>query len=501
MINVWDNDKKICEVDDSVHLLTDTSALYEAQSDCSSLSVLPLRLTQQSQSSETGRSMVEMLGTLAIMGVLSVIGVVGYNWAMNKHRANALYQDMKLAYMSIHTTTDQDIQWHSPNFRPKSNYELQVRRDMALNSFVLARAVPQPVCASLLTMAQDSEEMVLYNVDSNLLICDKDQDIVASFSGEVPLVSCQTGSQCPSHLYCDTSQQVCLKCPLGETPSADQMRCENLCPNNDEVTCISEQDKTAWCCPNRSFCSQEKSGECVASDGLCIFNFHDKTTEGLLYSTNCSYYIGTEDVVESYGTDCAYNVTADGTVTADSSKKCGTGKYCLLNWTNETWGKGTTAPTASADYVGKMYGKCQMMSTNDATPIITYKAGGSMVFANKTCPSGQYCLLNWTQPSWPNGEWSDATTEPTASAEFSGLMYGKCQMMSTNDASPIVEKIDGGNTTYTIEKECPPNQYCHLKWANETCEDAEASISGSIYGACVPLNINTATCPVVNQTN
>ena len=78
---------------------------------------------------QSGRSMVEMLGTLTIMGVLSVVGVMGYNWAMNKHHANTLYDDMKLAYMAIHTT-------HSPNFRPRSNYELQVRRDLALNSLL-----------------------------------------------------------------------------------------------------------------------------------------------------------------------------------------------------------------------------------------------------------------------------------------------------------------------------------------------------------------------------
>ena len=37
---------------------------------------------------ETGRSMVEMLGVLAIMGVLSIGGIAGYTYAMNKLRAN-----------------------------------------------------------------------------------------------------------------------------------------------------------------------------------------------------------------------------------------------------------------------------------------------------------------------------------------------------------------------------------------------------------------------------
>ena len=34
--------------------------------------------------SESGRSMVEMLGVLAIIGVLSVGGVAGYNFAMTR---------------------------------------------------------------------------------------------------------------------------------------------------------------------------------------------------------------------------------------------------------------------------------------------------------------------------------------------------------------------------------------------------------------------------------
>lgn len=40
--------------------------------------------------SESGRSMVEMLGVLAIIGVLSVGGIAGYSLAMRRHRANGV---------------------------------------------------------------------------------------------------------------------------------------------------------------------------------------------------------------------------------------------------------------------------------------------------------------------------------------------------------------------------------------------------------------------------
>lgn len=38
--------------------------------------------------SQSGRSMVEMLGVLAIIGVLSIGGIAGYTMAMNRYRAN-----------------------------------------------------------------------------------------------------------------------------------------------------------------------------------------------------------------------------------------------------------------------------------------------------------------------------------------------------------------------------------------------------------------------------
>lgn len=40
---------------------------------------------------ELGRSMVEMLGVLAIIGILSVAGVGGYSLAMNRYRANQIF--------------------------------------------------------------------------------------------------------------------------------------------------------------------------------------------------------------------------------------------------------------------------------------------------------------------------------------------------------------------------------------------------------------------------
>ena len=47
-----------------------------------------IKMNKQSTTTESGRSMVEMLGVLAIIGVLSIGGIAGYTYAMNKSKAN-----------------------------------------------------------------------------------------------------------------------------------------------------------------------------------------------------------------------------------------------------------------------------------------------------------------------------------------------------------------------------------------------------------------------------
>jgi len=48
------------------------------------------------KANESGRSMVEMLGVLAIVGVLTIGGLAGYNFAMNKYRANEIVHGLNL---------------------------------------------------------------------------------------------------------------------------------------------------------------------------------------------------------------------------------------------------------------------------------------------------------------------------------------------------------------------------------------------------------------------
>ncbi len=75
-----------------------------------------LAMTENTQS---GRSMIEMLGVLAIIGVLSVGGIAGYSKAMQKYRINKTIEQITLIAGNVRTF-----------FAPQRSYEGLDNRDV-----------------------------------------------------------------------------------------------------------------------------------------------------------------------------------------------------------------------------------------------------------------------------------------------------------------------------------------------------------------------------------
>ena len=59
--------------------------------------------------SQSGRSMVEMLGVLAIIGVLSVGGIAGYSLSMRRHRANQVVDIMSKYALIVYNQCQQKV--------------------------------------------------------------------------------------------------------------------------------------------------------------------------------------------------------------------------------------------------------------------------------------------------------------------------------------------------------------------------------------------------------
>ena len=73
--------------------------------------------------SQSGRSMVEMLGVLAIIGVLSVGGIAGYSLSMRRHRANQVVDILSKYALVAYSSCQQKIMDGSIPCHPEISFE------------------------------------------------------------------------------------------------------------------------------------------------------------------------------------------------------------------------------------------------------------------------------------------------------------------------------------------------------------------------------------------
>ena len=450
---------------------------------------------------EQGRSMIEMLGVLAVIGVLTIVAVGGYRYAFNKYQANQVYKEIKLIQINLVSQTDGvPYEWEEFEEDLPSPYTYFIRRDKAHNDFVLVEAVEQKICVHLNRLAQDTGELTLYTMDNTPMDCSAEtQEVVVSFNGAEQLIPCSDNNECPNQegIYCDEDEEICQACGFDERLNDDEDGCIDLCADRGDekiTSCKIEAEEIGWCCRYDEFCSETKAGECIPSDGSCIYTFFEADTD-FGYTTDCSYSVQEVKSIgeKTYETDCSYTVSSTGEV--KHATQCTVpNQYCFLNWTKSSWKKGETVPTAIAGTTGTLYGKCQRLIM-PGDPNIAYREEVSAnivtVTPQKKCSSPEkYCVLNWTKSSWKKGE-----PIPTASAGATGTLYGKCQRLPVFYTHPYFEQVVDNNRIFKLEKKCPPKMYCHLQWKNISCSTAGASTTGRIYGACALWDERNTTCP------
>ena len=111
------------------------------------------RSEQLVSESQTGRSMVEMLGVLAVMGVLSVGGVAMYTSAMNKHRANELLNEASKRAAAVAAQISMQGKEANDNliadFTNPSGYTFGVEKKNANQFNITINAVDDDICAQM----------------------------------------------------------------------------------------------------------------------------------------------------------------------------------------------------------------------------------------------------------------------------------------------------------------------------------------------------------------
>ena len=133
---------------------------------------------------ERGHSMVEILGVLAIIGVLSIGGIQGYRYAMEKHRANDIVNEVNLRtrdtwnmYQTKDLPDEEEItEWADMT---QTGFPIGVYPRSEILFDVEVENVPNGVCKKVLNMdiqgplfiwVPNGEERLIYN-GNNPEIC------------------------------------------------------------------------------------------------------------------------------------------------------------------------------------------------------------------------------------------------------------------------------------------------------------------------------------------
>ena len=258
-------------------------------------------MKQINQTSESGRSMVEMLGILSIMGVLSAGAIGGYHMALNKYYANEIIRGVSARAMSIGITNLASGATTLAGFENMIlKYPVRLEEGFEGDSsrfLITVESVPQAVCEKVI---RDKPENCLFvyggSADEAIRnICiDGDNTIIFEFNNSL--------SQTLRPNDFNGNKEECEKNP-------DLKYCIS---NN---TCISSNEKCQ--------CSKYDINEC-GTGYYCRFN--DKLEGEKDFGGKCEALLTSRKISLNLGSDNTKTLYAYGNRTQETS----------LNWYSAT---------------------------------------------------------------------------------------------------------------------------------------------------------------------
>lgn len=220
--------------------------------------------------SQQGRSMVEMLGVLVVIGVLSITAVLGYSYAMNKHRANIILEDVKriaVFVVSSDFMQKEDGVIEDLNVEVESDTPYEVAKETEKTFYITAGEIDKKICAILVRekptyaeeivanamdakVCQEGENEIYFYVNADMQTID-DADKPEACSAEVPCSGC---SECLAGRCVDKNEkcsdgQYCVdgicECPNGQIKNKDGI-CE-VCGNTNIAINRSDASECLKC--------------------------------------------------------------------------------------------------------------------------------------------------------------------------------------------------------------------------------------------------------------
>ncbi|MGN0919749.1 MAG: discoidin domain-containing protein [Alphaproteobacteria bacterium] len=247
----------------------------------------PIRSGMTEEHTQSGRSMVEMLGVLAIMGVLSVGGVAMYTTAMNKHRANELLNEaqkrasvvvpqillMENSHPSLNEfinnnlgygTFDTTVYTQADNL-PNGQFGLKVSdvskavcqnilNTIGENTVIRRLSTPEAPRKALTSCADTNTFLMVYNNDmsTNTVAEEFDYD------------------NCPESFYQCSTTHSCVAS-------------ENDCPS---VCAVDEELSSGCFCPERRDRTGDVCGDCIDIENYAPWTQPVLTSNGTMGGSN-----------------------------------------------------------------------------------------------------------------------------------------------------------------------------------------------------------------------
>ncbi len=241
--------------------------------------------TRGARISQSGRSMVEMLGVLAIVGVLSIGGIAGYSYGMDKYRANETINEVMLRGMDLITQSQTNdvpnitAQWGTHG----TYYPIGLIWDDGEKQYgIVVDNVPSNVCEmmggelkSMATVYVDNED---FEVNPNACHSSDEKSMEFYFKAISALeLECKTDADC-------SSEETCINglCSIKGAMVYSDYRGENTaCETNEDcgpcAQCGAPYDNNCLAFKNGTLCViNGKEGQCMW--GECFQKGCDENT-------------------------------------------------------------------------------------------------------------------------------------------------------------------------------------------------------------------------------